>query len=210
MNLIIYGHGFKYKDSTIVFYIFSLLGAFPLFPITCVIWELSMKSCVAYRLVSNFAIPTTHTHNITYMHTFKPPMLVRLQTHYIYEMYESKNTLLCMFVKLSQCFPKLQNLPNVKWLLLSSNTYPHHFKKLTPIIVDHKHITSAPQDEYKLYRIATMFPNPTKIKHFKWWPKDAFTNIKGTQILTKSCKSKNFKWWFEDGFTNIKGTHIFT
>jgi hypothetical protein len=55
-----------------------------------------------------------------------------------------------------------------------------------------------------------MFPNPTKIKHFKWWPKDAFTNIKGTQILTKSCKSKNLKWWFEDGFTNIKGTHIFT
>jgi hypothetical protein len=30
-----------------------------------------------------------------------------------------------------------------------------------------------------------MFPNPTKIKHFKWWPKDGFTNIKGTQILTK-------------------------
>jgi hypothetical protein len=70
-----------------VFYIFSLLGAFPLFPRTCVIWQLSMKSWVAYRLVSNFAIPTRHTHNITYMHTFRPPMLIRLQTHYIYEMY---------------------------------------------------------------------------------------------------------------------------
>jgi hypothetical protein len=105
-----------YKDSTMVFYIFSLLGAFPLFPRTCVIWQLSMKSWVAYRLVSNFAIPTRHTHNITYMHTFRPLMLIRLQTHYIYEMYESKNTLLSMFVKLSQCFPKLQNLSNVKWL----------------------------------------------------------------------------------------------
>jgi hypothetical protein len=68
----------------------------------------------------------------------------------------------------------------------------------------------APQDEYKLYRVAIMFLNLTKIKHFKWWPKYGFTNIKGTQILTKSCKSKKFKWWFEDGFTNIKGTHVFT
>jgi hypothetical protein len=109
-----------------VFYTFSLLGAFPLFQRACVIWELSMKSCVAYILVSNIAIPTTHTHNITYMHTFRPPMFIRLQTHYIYEMYESKNTILNMFVKLSQCFPMLQNLPNVKQLLLSSNTFLHN------------------------------------------------------------------------------------
>ncbi len=111
-----------------VFYTLSLLGAFPYFPRTCVIWQLSMKSCVAYRLVSNFAIPTRHTHNITYIHTFRPPMLVRLQTHYIYEMYESKNTLLSMFVKLSQCFAKLQNLSNVKWLL-QARIHTHITKK---------------------------------------------------------------------------------